>query len=214
MNGVDVPVRRPLVLACGALAADLRAVLAAGGFDAHVDVEYLPANLHNRPESIAPALRPRLGAAARSGRPVFVAYADCGTGGRLDALLREFPGVQRLPGAHCYEVFAGAARFEALQDEELGSFYLTDFLTKHFDALVWSGLGLDRHPELRDLYFGAYQRVVLLSQAPTAELVAQARAAAARLGLAFIHCPTGRDGVGGPVVAFVDRRVTDHAAAR
>jgi len=214
MNGVDVSVRRPLVLACGALAADLRAVLGASGFDAHVDVEYLPANLHNRPDSIAPALRPRLAAAADIGRPVFVAYADCGTGGALDALLREFPGVQRLPGAHCYEVFAGAARFEALQDEELGTFYLTDFLTKHFDALVWSGLGLDRHPELRDLYFGAYRRVVLLSQAPTAELVARARAAATRLGLAFSHCPTGRDGLGRPVVAFVDRRVTQHAAAR
>ena len=214
MNGVDVTVRRPLVLACGALAADLRAVLGASGFDAHVDVEYLPANLHNRPDSIAPALRPRLAAAADVGRTVFVAYADCGTGGRLDALLREFPGVQRLPGAHCYEVFAGAARFAALQEEELGTFYLTDFLAKHFDALVWSGLGLDRHPELRDLYFGAYRRVVLLAQAPDAGLLAQARAAAARLGLELFHRPTGRDGLAAPLLAYVDRRATHPAAAR
>jgi hypothetical protein len=214
VNDVRASARRPLVLACGALAGDLRAVLAASGFDAHVDVQYLPANLHNRPDAIAPALRPRLAAAAGTGRPVFVAYADCGTGGRLDALLGEFPGVQRLPGAHCYEVFAGAAHFAALQDEELGTFYLTDFLTKHFDALVWSGLGLDRHPELREMYFGAYRRVVLLSQTPDPGLLAHARAAATRLGLEFSHRPTGRDGLATPVLAFVDVRATQHAAAR
>jgi len=214
VNDVRASARRPLVLACGALAADLRAVLAASRLDTHVDVEYLPANLHNRPDAIAPALRPRLAAAADAGRPVFVAYADCGTGGRLDALLDEFPGVQRLPGAHCYEVFAGADRFAALQDEELGSFYLTDFLAKHFDALVWSGLGLDRHPELRDLYFGAYRRVVLLAQAPDAGLLAQARAAAVRLGLELCLRPTGRAGLAAPLLAYVDRRATHDAAAR
>ena len=219
MIAVERSAPRLLVLACGALAGDLRAVLAASGFDAHVDVEYLPANLHNRPDAIAPALRPRLAAAADANRPVFVAYADCGTGGGLDALLGEFPGVQRLAGAHCYEVFAGAGPFAALQAEELGTFYLTDFLTKHFDALVWSGLGLDRHPELRDMYFGAYRRVVLLSQAPDPALVAQARAAAARLGLTFIHRPVGRDGLSAPVLGGalrlgVDRRAPHHAAAR
>jgi uncharacterized protein DUF1638 len=211
---VEQSTARPLVLACGALAADLRAVLAASGFDAHVVVEYLPANLHNRPELIAPALRPRLVAAADAGRPVFVVYADCGTGGGLDALLGEFPGVQRLPGAHCYEVFAGAEQFAALQEEELGTFYLTDFLAKHFDALVWSGLGLDRHPELRDLYFGAYTRVVLLSQAADAALVERARAAAARLGLELFHRPTGRDRLGAPVLAHLDHRATHSAPAR
>jgi hypothetical protein len=214
VNDVRASAPRLLVLACGALAGDLRAVLAASGFDAHVDVEYLPANLHNRPDAIAPALRPRLAAAADAGRPVFVAYADCGTGGRLDALLDEFPGVHRLPGAHCYEVFAGAAQFAALQDEELGTFYLTDFLTKHFDALVWSGLGLDRRPELRDMYFGAYRRVVLLAQAPDAGLLARARTAAARLGLELTHRPTGREGLAAPLLAYIDRRATHHAAAR
>ncbi len=210
---------QPLVLACGALAGDLRAVLAAGGFDTHIEVEYLPANLHNRPELIAPALRPRLQAAFDAGRPVFVAYADCGTGGALDALLGEFPGVERLPGAHCYEVFAGSVTFDALHNDELGTFYLTDFLAKHFDALVWGGLGLDRHPELRDTYFGAYRRVVLLSQAPDAhvpdsDVVARARAAAARLGLEFVHHPTGRAGLRTPVLAFADRRVAHDAPAR
>jgi hypothetical protein len=212
-DGGRVP-RRPLVLACGALAGDLRAVLAASGFDGHVDVEYLPANLHNRPELIAPTLQPRLRAAFGDARPVFVAYADCGTGGALDSLLAEFPGVQRLPGAHCYEVFAGSDRFEALQHEELGTFYLTDFLARHFDALVWNGLGLDRYPALRDTYFGNYRRVVLLSQSADPDVVTRARAAATRLGLAFVHEPTGRDRLRVPVVAFVERQHAPHAAAR
>ncbi|MCU1464680.1 MAG: hypothetical protein JWM72_608 [Actinomycetia bacterium] len=206
--------RPPLVLACGALAGDLRAVLAADGLAAHIDVEYLPANLHNRPDAIAPALRPRLQAAVDAGRPVFVAYADCGTGGALDALLAEYPGTHRLPGAHCYELFAGSHAFGALHEEELGTFYLTDFLAKHFDALVWSGLGLDRHPELRDTYFGNYRRVVLLSQALDPELLAQGRAAADRLGLAFVHRSTGRDGLRAPVLAFAAEPEARHAAAR
>ena len=205
---------RPLVLACGALAGDLRAVLGASGLEGHVEVEYLPANLHNRPDAITPALRPRVRAAFEESRPVFVAYADCGTGGALDALLAEFPGVQRLPGAHCYEMFAGSSPFAALHDEEMGTFYLTDFLAKHFDALVWTGLGLDRHPDLRDLYFGAYRRVVLLSQAPSTALLIQARAAAARLGLDFEHRPTGRDNLGDPIVAFVQQHQAHDAATR
>ena len=203
----------PIVLACGALASDLRAVLEASGFDRHVDVEYLPANLHNRPDRIVPALRQRLVAAAVAKRPVFVAYADCGTGGALDALLREFPGVSRLPGAHCYELFAGSDAFAAMQAEELGTFYLTDFLAKHFDALVWRGLGLDLHPELRDTYFAGYRRVVLLAQAPDPDVVERARAAATRLGLEFAHRPTGRDGLRVPLLAFADERAA-HAAAR
>ena len=196
---------RPLVLACGALVADLRAVLGASGLSERLEVQYLPAPLHNRPDQIVPALRPLLEAARADGRPVFVGYADCGTGGLLDALLAEFPGVQRLPGAHCYEFFAGTDRFAELQHDALGTFYLTDFLAKHFDALVWSGLGLDRHPELRDLYFGNYTRVVLLSQTIDPDVVAVARGAAARLGLAFEHVPTGRAGLGDPVEAFATR---------
>ena len=178
----------PLIIACGALAGELRAVLG----DA-VDVRYLPANLHNRPERIVPAVEAVL--AEAPGRRTFVAYADCGTGGRLDGLLARHPGVTRLPGAHCYELFAGSARFGALHDEQPGTFFLTDFLSRHFDALVWQGLGLDRHPSLRDVYFGNYTRVVLLSQTDGPALddvVAAGRAAAARLGLAFEHHPVGR----------------------
>jgi hypothetical protein len=196
---------RPLVIACGALAADLRAVLTASGLTPRVEVVYLPAHLHNRPERLIPELAPRIADARRRQRPVFVAYADCGTGGRLDALLAEFPGVQRLPGAHCYDVFAGAGPMAALNQAEPGTFYLTDFLVKHFDALVWSGLGLDRHPELRDAYFGHYRRVVYLSQAADPRLIGLAERAASRLGLEFEHRPTARSGLGDPVVEFVSR---------
>jgi hypothetical protein len=120
----------------------------------------------------------------------FVAYADCGTSGRLDCVLEEF-GIERLPGAHCYEFFAGSERFAELHNEELGTFYLTDFLVRHFDRLVFRALGLDRHPELMALYFGNYKRVVYLGQVHSEERVAQARACADRLGLKFESHFTG-----------------------
>jgi hypothetical protein len=193
---------RPLVIACGALAGDLRAVLRTSGLEAAIDVEYLPANLHMRPQLIVGELRPRVDAAVAAGRPVFIGYADCGTGGLLDAMLAEYPGIERLPGAHCYELFAGAAEFEALQDEELGTFYLTDFLAKHFDALIWGGLGLRDHPELRDIYFANYRRVVLLAQVDDPAVTERAEAAAARLGLAFERRLVGRSGLSVAMPAF------------
>ncbi len=180
---------RPLVIACGALVSELRAVLVASGIEDSVEVRYLPANLHNRPEKIAPQVAELL--AQESGRRIFVAYADCGTGGHLDLVLEKYPKVQRLPGAHCYEFFAGADVFMAAHDEEPGTFYLTDFLAKHFEALVWQGLGLDEHPELRDTYFGNYRRVVLFSQTNNPEIVVAGRAAAQKLGLEFDHRHVG-----------------------
>jgi len=190
----------PLIVACGALARELRAVLPPGTAKVH----YLPAHLHNRPERIVPALAPILQEAADSGRPVFVAYADCGTGGGLDRLLADHPGVERLPGAHCYELFAGAELFAALHDDEPGTFFLTDFLARHFDALVWQGLGLDRHPALRDVYFANYRRAVLLSQANDLGLIAEARRAADRLGLRFEHRHVGRGGLAAAISVSVD----------
>jgi Protein of unknown function (DUF1638) len=179
----------PLVVACGALATELRAVLTGQGLDG-VEVHYLPANLHNRPERIVPALRDLIDGAGTE-RELFVAYADCGTGGGLDAFLDEHPGIERLPGAHCYEFFAGSERFAALHDAEPGTFYLTDFLAKHFEVLVWRGLGLDRHPSLLPVYFGNYHRLVLLSQGDDPSVIAAAEAAAERLGLDFQHEHTG-----------------------
>ncbi|MCB0955732.1 MAG: DUF1638 domain-containing protein [Ilumatobacteraceae bacterium] len=182
----------PLVLACGALVAELRAVLAAAELDRAVEVRYLPANLHNRPERIVPALEALLADADPHGdRTVLVGYADCGTGGGLDRLLAERPNLRRLPGSHCYEFFAGTELFTALHDAEPGTLYLTDYLAKHFDALLWQGLGLDRHPELLPAYFGNYRRVVLLSQTERTDVRDAAAAAAERLGLAFEHRHVG-----------------------
>ena len=183
------PDSQPLIIACGALVSELRAVLGASGIEDSVEVKYLPANLHNRPEKIAPQVEELL--SQSKDRRVFVAYADCGTGGHLDLVLAKYPAVQRLPGAHCYEFFAGSQEFMAAHDEEPGTFYLTDFLAKHFEALVWQGLGLDKHPELRDAYFGNYRRVVLFSQANNPEIVLAGETAAQKLGLEFEYRHVG-----------------------
>jgi hypothetical protein len=183
---------QPLVLACGALVSELRAVLAADGLDQKVEVRYLPANLHNRPARIVPELRAMLAEHdPDDSRPVFIAYADCGTGGQLDALLAEHPRMQRLPGNHCYEFFSGTALFEELQAAELGTFFLTDFLAKHFDALVWQAYQLDRHPELIETMFGNYTRVLLLTQAEQPSVIEAGRRAAEQLGLRFEHRHVG-----------------------
>jgi hypothetical protein len=180
---------RVLVIACGALAREITAVKRASGWSA-LDVTCLPPELHNRPEKIPAAV----GAAIREAREryarIFVAYADCGTGGALDRILAE-EGVERLPGAHCYELFATSAAFAALSDAEPGTFYLTDFLVRHFERLVIAGLGIDRHPELAGEYFRHYRRVVYLAQVADAQLADQARAIAARLGLAYQQRATG-----------------------
>jgi Protein of unknown function (DUF1638) len=201
--GHSADASRPLVVACGALASELRAVLSQ--LDADVELRFLPANLHNRPERIVPALDAALDGV--DGRPVLIGYADCGTGGALDEWLDHRPDVRRLPGAHCYEVFAGHELFGALHDAEPGTFYLTDFLTKHFEALVWQGLGLDRHPELLTTYFGNYTRVVLLSQSDDPAIVASATTAAGRLGLAFVHRPVGYSRLGDAVSVGIRRAV-------
>ncbi len=176
-----------LVIGCGAIAREL---LALTRHVPHVDVECLPAWLHNRPAGIPDAVAARIAAARGRYRTIFVGYADCGTGGRLDALLED-EGVERLPGAHCYEFFAGTDRFAVLHDADPATFYLTDYLARHFDRLVIAGLGLDRHPELLGDYFGNYRRLVYLSQRADADLIERATAAADRLGLAFEHVPTG-----------------------
>jgi hypothetical protein len=180
-----------LLIACGALAREIKALKRLGGWD-HVTVRCLPSKLHNTPDEIPKAVREQLEAADGQFDQRFVAYADCGTGGRLDSLCAEF-GVERLPGAHCYEFFAGTARFAELHDEEPGTFYLTDFLVRHFDRLVVRGLGLDRHPELLPDYFGNYRRVVYLAQTPSQELEGKARDCAKTLGLAFEVVFTGLD---------------------
>ena len=199
---------KPLLIACGALASDLRAVLAQLGLTDAVEIRYLPAPHHSRPERIVPAIREQLAADDDGERPLVFGYGDCGTGGHLDLLLDEIgERGARLPGDHCYEFMAGSEVFAALHEAEPGTFYLTDFLAKHFDALVWGSLGLDRHPELRDAYFGNYRRVVLLSQSDDPTVTAAGLKAADMLGLEFEHVHVGHDGFAEAVSVSVQRRV-------
>jgi hypothetical protein len=185
---------RVVVIGCGALAREL---LALTRDIPGVKVHCVDARLHMRPSKIAGAVAERIDktrAAYGDDVRIFVAYADCGTGGALDAVL-EREGVERIEGAHCYEFYAGSSVYAALQDEELGTFYLTDFLARQFESLVLVGLGLDRHPELIDDYFGSYRRLVYLAQTDDPDLTARARAAADRLGLTFERRPTGYGGL-------------------
>jgi Protein of unknown function (DUF1638) len=178
-----------LVLACGAIAREVLAVIRLNGWE-NVTVRCLPAKLHSRPEKIAPAVDAKLTGLAGSYERVFVAYADCGTGGELDAVL-ERHGVERLPGDHCYGFLTGNAEWSEIHDAEPATFYLTDFLARHFDAIVIRGLGLDRHPELLGQYFGNYRRLLYLSQTDDADLRGRAQLAAERLGLEFEERRTG-----------------------
>ncbi len=183
------PGGRTLVVACGALARELLQVVQANGLD-HVDVVCLPASYHNIPDVIPGAVAERVRASAGRYDRAFGGYGDCGTGGRLDAVCAEL-GVERLPGDHCYEFFTGSSAFAQLHAEELGTFFLTDYLVKHFDRLVVKAFWLDTHPELLPQVFANYRRLVYLAQSDDPELVERARAAAVRLGLDFELRRTG-----------------------
>ena len=178
---------RVLVVGCGALARELVALTKDLP---NVDITCLPATLHNRPGGIPAAVRERIRRRRAGYDRVFVAYADCGTGGLLDPVIAE-EGVERLAGAHCYEFYATSPEFAKLVEDEPATFFLTDFLARNFDRLVIKGLGLDRHPELRDQYFGNYQRLVYLAQTDDPALTATARRAARRLGLRYERRRTG-----------------------
>ena len=192
-----------LIIACGALAHEITELRRANGWT-ELDVRCLPADLHNRPEKIPGAVRDLIRASRARYRSMFVAYGDCGTGGELDKVLLE-EGVERIPGAHCYEFFATAPVFAALAEAELGTFYLTDFLLRHFERLVIRGLGLDRHPELFSIYFGNYRKLVYLAQAPGMQSREAAQAIATRMGLQFEYRQTGYGALGTALSAAVER---------
>jgi Protein of unknown function (DUF1638) len=182
---------RLLVIACGAIAREVLAVIRLNGWE-NVTLRCLPGKLHNTPQRIAERVDAKLREAAAEGGwdRVFVAYGDCGTGGALDRVLAAHR-VERLPGDHCYAFFAGVDRWLALHEAEPRTFYLTDFLCRHFDRLVVEGLGLDEHPELLPAYFGNYRRLVYLAQTDDPALARRAGEAAAYLGLALEVLPTG-----------------------
>src|ERR1700683_313489 len=180
---------RTLLIACGALAREIAALRRANGWTS-VDVRCLPAQLHNRPERIAPAVLAEIQANREHYAHMFVVYGDCGTRGTLDAVLKA-EGVERLPGAHCYEFLATAKVFAELSEAEPGTFYLTDFLLRHFERLVIRPLGLDRHPELASEYFRNYRTLVYLAQAQRPGHIEQARRIADSFGFAFEYRFTG-----------------------
>ena len=176
------------VLACGALAGHIRDIAARRGWP--VAVRSLPAVLHNRPQKIPILAERAVVSALGTGRLVALAYADCGSYGALDELCDRY-GVRRLPGLHCYDVFAGASRVEAMFEAEPGTYLLTDFLLRSFDRSVLAELGLDRHPELWSDYFGHYRRLVWLAQEPDPALEAEAARVAAMFGLPLTRVDTG-----------------------
>lgn len=197
-----------LVIACGALAREVVWLVRAHGWSRMV-ISCLPAHLHNRPDRIPAAVQAKIRDARPHYERILVLYGDCGTGGRLDTVLAE-EGVERIPGAHCYEFYAGTESFTAMTDVEPGTFFLTDYLVRHFDRLIIAGLGLDRYPQLLPDYFGNYRKLVHLAQSEDADLDLAARAAARRLGLAHERRFTGMDGLAG----FLGKGAEKSAKAR
>lgn len=186
MTDGGIPMKTTLVIACGALAHEIVAVFRANQWH-HVDIQCLPAEWHNTPEKITPAIEEKLRKYKTDYQRILVAYGDCGTGGRLDSLLAR-EGVERLPGPHCYSFFSDASVFDQLADDTLGTFYLTDYLAANFNRLILEDLGIADRPQLLDMYFGHYTKLLYLSQQPTDALTEKARAAADALGLEFeIH---------------------------
>jgi hypothetical protein len=193
-----------LIIACGALAHEIAELRRANGWSAF-DVRCLPPELHNHPQRIPQAVEAQI--LEHRGRycEIFVAYGDCGTGGLLDAVLQRH-GIERLPGAHCYEAFATPRVFAELSEAEPGTFYLTDFLLRHYDRLVKRSLGLDRHPELATEYFRNYRRLIYLAQTEREAARERARAIADSLGLEFHYRFTGYGDLGRTLAVVHDRR--------
>jgi hypothetical protein len=184
---VDRP--QVLLLACGALAREIVEIIDRNGRTIF-DIQCLPAKWHNTPQFIVPALREKIHANRDAYKSIFVLYGDCGTGGLLDAMLKE-EGVERIQGPHCYAFFTGNEPFAAKGDDDMRCFYLTDYLARHFEKLMWQGLGLDKHPELLSDYFQHYEKVVYLAQTKDDALEEKAQAAAKQLGLGYEYRFTG-----------------------
>jgi hypothetical protein len=182
---------KTLLIACGALAREILLLIEINKMD-HLEVQCLPASLHNRPEKIPEAMRAKIHENRDDYDRIVALYADCGTGGMLDKVLEE-EGVERIAGAHCYEFYSGTSVFNDLMEQELGTFYLTDYLVRQFEVLIIKGLGLDKHPELRPMYFGNYKRLVYLAQTEDPALCVQAEKAAEALGLEYEYVFTGLD---------------------
>ena len=189
------------IIACGAIVRELIAIANLEGWDFALTA--VPAQLHNAPEEIPAAVRAKVDAWAAQFDVILVGYGDCGTAGALDQALAGYANVVRIPGPHCYDFYGGAV-FTVHNEAHPGTFYLTDFLARHFDALVWKGLGIAQHPELRPLYFGNYTHVLYLNQLPAHDEEARARGAAEKLGLTYVGAATGLDELRARIVPLVE----------
>lgn len=186
---LEDPKGRILLIACGALAREILDLKAMNNWT-HLDLTCLPANYHLYPEKITDAVRASVAKHRDAYADIFIVYADCGTGGLLQAACDEL-GVEMIAGPHCYSFFEGNAAFAAKADDEFTSFYLTDFLVRQFDAFIIKPMGLDRHPELREMYFGNYEKLIYQAQTDDPELTEKAKACAEKLGLPFERRFTG-----------------------
>lgn len=180
-----------LIIACGALAREMVTLIEMNRWS-HLDIQCLPAIWHNTPDKIPDGVRNAIHTARATGRyrEIFIAYGDCGTGGLLDKVIEE-ERVKRIDGPHCYAFFSGNEKWAAHQDDEITAFYLTDYLARHFDKLVWQGFGMAEHPELRDMMFSNYTKVVYLAQTEDDALQKMARQAAQKLQLDYEYRFTG-----------------------
>lgn len=193
--------QKVLMIACGALAREVLAVVNANGWS-HLSVTCLPAILHNSPDRIPDAVAQAVEKHRAGFDQIYVLYADCGTGGLLEARCRDL-GIEMLRGPHCYSFFEGNESFAAR--DEFTAFYLTDFLVRQFDAFVWKPLGLDKHPSLRDMYFGNYEKLVYQAQTDDPSLTAKAQICAERLGLPLERRITGYGDLAIEMQAFVQK---------
>lgn len=178
-----------LLIACGALGREIIDLIEVNRWDAY-DVTCLPAKWHNTPQFIVDGVRDKIHAAKEKYEKIFVVYGDCGTGGLLDKMLQE-EGVERIEGPHCYAFFSGKETVAKHYENDITAFFLTDYLARHFDKLIWEGMGLAKHPQLLDVYFGNYKSLVYLAQTDDKNLQEMAKAAAAKIGLEYEYRFTG-----------------------
>ena len=189
------------IVACGAIVREMIAVANDQGWDYQLTA--VPAQYHNTPQKIAPAVQKHIDQWANEFALILIGYADCGTLGALDEMVERYDHVVRIAGPHCYE-FYGGDEYDQQAEAHLGTFYLTDFLAHHFDKLVWNGLGLDRFPELKDAYFGNYTHLMYLKQLPDQDESQRARAAAEKLGLEYVVADSGLATIRQRMIAAVD----------
>ena len=197
--------QKSLLLACGALAREILEIMHINRLD-HLELQCLPADLHLYPEKIPAAVEKAFHEHRDDYRSIFVVYADCGTGGLLEAKCKKL-GVEMVQGPHCYAFYDGLRNFNANSESETTAFYLTDFLVRQFDAFVWKPLGLERHPELRDMYFARYERLIYLAQLDDNALDKQAEECARRLGLEYERRLTGYGDLAEAITAFAENDI-------